>query len=124
MTSVQQIGSNGFAIVEDVLDLATIERLRALMESITSSQEGRGGVRNLLDDPDVCELAGSETVMKLVRPILGETAFPVRGILFDKRDGANWKVPWHQDVTIAIRDRIDVDGYGPWSMKQNVLHVQ
>ena len=62
--------------------------------------------------------------MSLVRPVLGENAFAVRGILFDKKDGANWKVPWHQDVTIAVRDRIDVDGYGPWSIKQDVLHVQ
>jgi ectoine hydroxylase-related dioxygenase (phytanoyl-CoA dioxygenase family) len=124
MTSAQQVSSSGFAIVEDVLDLATIERLQALMESIARSQEGRGGARNLLDDPGVRELADSEVVMSLVRPVLGETAFAVRGILFDKKDGANWKVPWHQDVTIAVRDRIDVDGYGPWSVKQNVLHVQ
>jgi ectoine hydroxylase-related dioxygenase (phytanoyl-CoA dioxygenase family) len=27
-------------------------------------------------------------------------------------------------VTIAVTDRIDIDGYGPWSMKQDVLHVQ
>jgi ectoine hydroxylase-related dioxygenase (phytanoyl-CoA dioxygenase family) len=124
MTSAEQVSSSGFAIVEDVLDVTCTERLRALMESIVPSEEGRGGVRNLLDIPEVRELADSEPVMKLVRQVLGATAFPVRGILFDKKDGANWKVPWHQDVTIAVRDRVGVDGYGPWSIKQDVLHVQ
>ena len=124
MTVVEEVDSSGFAIVEDVLDLAATNQLRALMESIAPHKEGRGGVRNLLDVREIRELASSEAIMNLVRPVLGASAFPVRGILFDKKDGANWKVPWHQDVTIAVRDRIDVDGYGPWSVKQDVLHVQ
>ncbi len=37
---------------------------------------------------------------------------------------ANWKVPWHQDVTIAVQNRIEADGFGPWSIKADVLHVQ
>jgi len=62
--------------------------------------------------------------MSLVHPILGSEAFPVRGIFSVKKGGANWKVPWHQDVTIAVTDRIEVDGYSPWSVKQDVQHVQ
>lgn len=49
---------------------------------------------------------------------------PVRSILFDKPAGANWKVAWHQDLTLAVRDRHDVPGYGPWSVKEGVPHVQ
>jgi ectoine hydroxylase-related dioxygenase (phytanoyl-CoA dioxygenase family) len=33
-------------------------------------------------------------------------------------------VPWHQDVTIAVRERVDAAGFGPWSIKQGVTHVQ
>ncbi|HEY6413253.1 MAG TPA: phytanoyl-CoA dioxygenase family protein [Edaphobacter sp.] len=124
MSFAQEVSSTGFAIVEGVLDATTIQQFGALLESFACSEQGRGGVRNLLDVPEVRELAGSESIMKLVRPVLGKAAFAVRGILFDKKDGANWKVPWHQDVTIAVRDRMDADGYGPWSIKQDVLHVQ
>jgi ectoine hydroxylase-related dioxygenase (phytanoyl-CoA dioxygenase family) len=81
-------------------------------------------VRNLLDIPEMRELAGSEFVRKLVAPVLGDGYFPVRGILFDKNDAANWKVPWHQDVTIAVRERVDSADYGPWSVKAGVTHVQ
>jgi ectoine hydroxylase-related dioxygenase (phytanoyl-CoA dioxygenase family) len=48
----------------------------------------------------------------------------VRGILFDKTPGANWKVPWHQDLSIAVTKQIDLPGYGPWSVKAGVPHVQ
>jgi ectoine hydroxylase-related dioxygenase (phytanoyl-CoA dioxygenase family) len=61
---------------------------------------------------------------ELVEPILGSEFFPVRGILFDKIPDANWKVPWHQDVTIAVQDKVETEGFGPWSVKADVLHVQ
>jgi len=69
-------------------------------------------------------LASSQAIRALVAPILGNDFFPVRGILFDKIADANWKVPWHQDVTIAVQERVEVDDFGPWSMKAEVLHVQ
>jgi ectoine hydroxylase-related dioxygenase (phytanoyl-CoA dioxygenase family) len=74
--------------------------------------------------PEVGEVAHSTTVRELVEPVLGPDCFPVRGILFDKIPGANWKMPWHQDVTIAVQDKVEVEGFGPWSMKSDVLHVQ
>lgn len=48
----------------------------------------------------------------------------MRAILFDKNPQANWKVPWHQDTTIAVRERVDEPGFGPWSVKAGVVHVQ
>ena len=57
-------------------------------------------------------------------PVLGPDAFAVRGILFNKLPGANWKVPWHQDCAIAVRERRDVPGWGPWSVKDAVPHVR
>lgn len=59
----------------------------------------------------------------LVCDALGVHAFPIRGLLFDKILGANWRVPWHQDRLIAVRQRIDLPGWGPWSMKDGVHHV-
>jgi ectoine hydroxylase-related dioxygenase (phytanoyl-CoA dioxygenase family) len=43
---------------------------------------------------------------------------------FNKTRSSNWKVVWHQDLTIAVRERRDVDGFGPWTVKAGVVHVQ
>jgi hypothetical protein len=56
--------------------------------------------------------------------VLGARAKPVRALLFDKTPHANWKVGWHQDRTIAVRRRVDVEGYGPWTTKDGVQHVE
>ena len=42
----------------------------------------------------------------------------------DKTSEANWNVAWHQDLSIAVRERMDVRGFGPWSIKAGVVHVQ
>jgi ectoine hydroxylase-related dioxygenase (phytanoyl-CoA dioxygenase family) len=49
---------------------------------------------------------------------------PLSGTLFDKTPDANWKVPWHQDLSIAVQQKIPIDGFGPWSVKAGVVHVQ
>lgn len=59
-----------------------------------------------------------------VRSVLGKGARPVRALLFDKTPDANWKVPWHQDLSVAVAERRDVGGFTGWSLKEGVWHVQ
>jgi ectoine hydroxylase-related dioxygenase (phytanoyl-CoA dioxygenase family) len=125
-----EIAERGFAIVEGVLNQDAITKLLSELEQITdsTSMRRRGGifaVRNLLDvAQEVRVLAESSELHALVDAVLGSESIPVRGILFDKIPDANWKVPWHQDVTIAVQEKIDAEGFGPWSIKADVLHVQ
>jgi hypothetical protein len=44
-------------------------------------------------------------------------------MLFDKTPATNWSLAWHQDRTITVAERIDVDGFGPWTVKSGRLHV-
>ena len=45
------------------------------------------------------------------------------GPFFDKTPNSNWAVGWHQDRTIVVRERRKVEGFGPWSRKDGLLHV-
>jgi hypothetical protein len=126
----EQVLEDGFAIIPDVLRSEQSLELIANLENLGQSESilRRGGIfaiRNLLNVcPDIHQLAHSHLIRQIVAPILGGQALPVRGILFDKTPGANWKVPWHQDVTIAVVEKFDVEGFGPWSTKAGVPHVQ
>lgn len=48
----------------------------------------------------------------------------VRAIAFNKSPNSNWALGWHQDRTIAVEARHDVPGFGPWSRKDGILHVE
>jgi hypothetical protein len=121
---VKGLEADGFCIFEGVLSADEVKRLKCVCEGQIAQLAGRGGVRNLLQVPEMQAFADSMAVRPLVAEALGVEAKPVRGILFDKSSDANWKVPWHQDVTIAVAGRVDAEGYGPWSSKAGVVHVQ
>jgi ectoine hydroxylase-related dioxygenase (phytanoyl-CoA dioxygenase family) len=63
-------------------------------------------------------------VLSLVEPHLPAQPRPVHAIYFDKNLNSNWMAAWHQDLTIAVRNKSDVPGFGPWSIKDGVPHVQ
>jgi hypothetical protein len=61
---------------------------------------------------------------RLAADRLGGGTRAVRAILFDKNAATNWALGWHQDRTIAVRERHDVPGFGPWSVKAGITHVE
>jgi phytanoyl-CoA dioxygenase PhyH len=122
LTIAQQIDTRGFAIVEQ--SLLTPRQLAELERLACGARPGEGGQRNLLDVPEIQALANMRPLVRVVEPLVGPTPFAVRAILFDKTATANWKVAWHQDLTIAVRERLDAAGFGPWSTKAGVVHVQ
>ena len=131
MNHVEDIARHGFAVLENVLDSETVDAsLQAVTlagnRDLNRERAGKAfGIRNLLNVvPFTRELANHSTCRSIVEPILGNTARVVRGIYFDKHKDANWKVAWHQDLTIAVQERLDVAGYGPWSIKAGIHHVQ
>ncbi|MBI2686842.1 MAG: phytanoyl-CoA dioxygenase family protein [Acidobacteria bacterium] len=123
---MERFEADGFAIVPRVAGAVAVDGLlAAIAKAETAGRRGSYAIRNLLSDvPAVCEWTESAACRDLVEPILGRDARAVRGILFDKTPDANWKVPWHQDLSIAVAERIDIAGFGPWSMKAGVVHVQ
>src|ERR1700679_3803052 len=105
-------------MIEGLLSDEEIDDLIDCVRRDIPAKGRRGGVRNLLDFSKIRDLADSPAIRAEVETILGSRASVVRGILFDKTEGSNWKVPWHQDVTIAVDRRVEVPGYGPWSVKE------
>jgi ectoine hydroxylase-related dioxygenase (phytanoyl-CoA dioxygenase family) len=131
MSNLNSFQQNGFIIVPNVVDAATIKALLDALADVrlqdaVKQRAGRAfGIRCLLDVvPAVRALAQSDALRALVNPILGNDAKVVRGIFFDKTPVANWKVPWHQDVAIALRAKKDIPGFSAWSVKAGVIHAQ
>jgi Phytanoyl-CoA dioxygenase (PhyH) len=99
------------------------EALDTLKEALSGLPADRAGVRLHGISALGAYLMTDGAVGAIATKVLGELAQPVRAVLFDKTARANWKLGWHQDRTIVVRRRIDVVGYGPWSMKAGLRHV-
>ncbi|HEX5447370.1 MAG TPA: phytanoyl-CoA dioxygenase family protein [Pirellulales bacterium] len=121
---------DGYFICEDVITPGDVEQLRQAVASLPTRQEVRRkrnvyGVRNMLEIcPAVRSLASKKSVRRFAAAVLGEHAFAVRAIFFDKVPDANWSLFWHQDNVIAVKERHDVPGFIAWSQKAGVWQAQ
>jgi len=78
----------------------------------------------LLNVPEVAEIANTREMISLAKEVAGEGAVPFRATLFDKSSSSNWLVAWHQDTALPIRERREVPGWGPGSVKEGVVYAQ
>jgi ectoine hydroxylase-related dioxygenase (phytanoyl-CoA dioxygenase family) len=115
---LRAVEGNGFAVVPSCLNDEIVQRLGSELSDASY------GLRNLLAVSTVREVATSAPVRSLVEAVLGKNCFAVRGTFFNKTQESNWKVAWHQDLTIMVQERREVAGFGPWTVKAGIQHVQ
>ena len=122
------IEQDGWAAIEPLVPPESIDRAIDHLVPLGAKQDDgsgrRGGVRDILLMPVVRELACSAQVRSVAELVLGPACFAVRASLFDKTPTSNWKVIWHQDLTIAVERRIETLGFDRWTNKGGIPHVQ
>ena len=96
--------------------------LPAIETALATIANDRAGTR-LSSNPTLAAIAAAAPIDAIVTPLLGP-ARAVRAILFDKTPRTNWTLGWHQDRTIAVIDRHDLPGWGPWTIKAGIQHVE
>ena len=121
---VQRFREHGFVVVDTSVGRARVGELREEVDRLLEASRDRGGVRNVFSKSECLREFASQQPRGLARHFLTESVLPVKLTIFDKTPDANWTVPMHQDLTIAVKQRLEVPGFGPWSTKDGVVHVQ
>jgi len=101
---------------------AALSVLADLEAALARWPDGNSGIR-IAGDPAIRKVLDGE-ICGLVAALADRPVFPVRATYFDKNDTNNWSLGWHQDRTIAVAERAELSGFGPWTTKQGILHVQ
>lgn len=116
------IADAGFAILPG---LFPYEYLDQLLQEIAESvpRRSRAGIRHALTLSPVAAAAKRPQLIELAREVLGADAFPFRATLFDKSPAANWLVVWHQDTALPLQERVELPGWGPWSVKEGIHYA-
>lgn len=116
----ETLDRDGAVLAPALLSEAHIKTLRALADDAVGKRPG-ARLRGHVALSEVLSPGGP--VGALAARLTSEAARPVRAVMFDKTPEANWIVAWHQDRVIPVRERHEVEGFGPWSTKDGVLHV-
>lgn len=113
--------TQGFEIGR-VFEEAQIDSLVASLEAAPLPRS-RAGSRHAMRHPVIAELAHDARLMRIARAALGPEAIPFKATLFDKGPDSNWLVAWHQDTALPLRERREVEGWGPWSIKDGIVYA-
>jgi len=118
----KRIQEQGFGIIPNVLAQQDVDDL---LEELSRANlpRNRAGVRHAMKLATVASMARGSRLLGIAQQILGSGAFPFRATLFDKSPTANWLVVWHQDTALPLRERREMPGWGPWSVKDGVIYA-
>ncbi|MBK8191318.1 MAG: phytanoyl-CoA dioxygenase family protein [Vampirovibrionales bacterium] len=122
---------DGFTLRPAALDVGETDALLSMLTRPTRPNQGGDVVRrgfaerNLLKAlPELRRWLERPSIHASLTPVFGDPPPIVRAILFDKTPQSNWKVPWHQDLTINVRHRRECAGFENWRIRSWGASVQ
>jgi len=120
MVALLDLNRDG-AVRADRAALSFVDELAAILAPVETDAPGL----RLRGVPGLAALLASAGPLGTIAAAhAGRKLEPVRALLFDKSDRTNWALGWHQDRTIAVQRRADIAGYGPWTTKAGIQHVE
>jgi len=134
MTYLNQIDTEGFSIINNVFTENEIENIISLIENKTANNQENATFRKSQDlfairqfhkeIPETLPFVFNKNLQEIIKSTFGEGFFITKSIYFDKPEKSNWFVAYHQDLTISVDQKIEVENFENWTVKQNQFAVQ
>ena len=129
--AVRAVEQEGFALLEQAYDETALAALdAALAPAVDAGKVARSGgtfaARNVLRAaPGVADAWRTDLLADLVARTLGGSAGLVMATFFDKPPGDSWAVPYHKDLTIAVKPgRVDSSLFSLPRLRDGVAVVE
>lgn len=121
----------GYAIVNGIYSDAEIKDILGIIARADNSKatfrktEDIFAIRQFLKEiPESAKVIFNQPLLDTIGSVFGEGYFVSKAIYFDKPEKSNWFVPYHQDLTISVNRKLEMEGFGPWTTKHNQFAVQ
>lgn len=134
MIHSKQIDSEGFSIINNVFTENEIENLISLIDNKTKNDSDNSTFRKSEDlfairqfhkeVPETLPFIFNEKLQNIIESIFGKGFFITKSIYFDKPEKSNWFVAYHQDLRISVDQKIEIENFENWTVKQNQFAVQ
>ncbi len=126
-----ELKKKGFTIING---LYRKEETAAIITAIDHADQAKNtfrkssdlfAIRQLFKEvPDLLPVVFTPQLKAFIHENFGPRYFIVKSIYFDKPEKANWYVAYHQDLTISVDKKLQLENFGPWTVKQNQYAVQ
>ena len=121
---------NGFTTVDNIYSDKEIEQILLTIDQADTTKvtfrksADLYAIRQFLKEiPETTNLIFNNNLKYIVKHFFGDNYFVVKSIYFDKPETSNWYVSYHQDLTISVDKKVELENFGPWTTKQNQFAV-
>ncbi|MDR6560155.1 MULTISPECIES: phytanoyl-CoA dioxygenase family protein [unclassified Arcicella] len=125
-----KINNDGFAILDNVFSDEEINNLLSHIEQVGTIKDTFRKTKDLFairqffkEVPDSVKIIFSAKLRQIITEIFDTDYFVVKSIYFDKPEDSNWFVAYHQDLTISVDKKVEIEGFDLWTNKQNQFAV-
>ena len=119
-TYKQDLLENGVSIVNNIYSAEEVARILAVIDQADTSNDtfrkttDLFAIRQFLKEiPSAADLIFTDKLKTLIKDMLGDNCFVVKSIYFDKPETSNWYVAYHQDLTISVDKKLELEHFGP-----------
>ena len=127
----KEINNSGFTVLNNIYTKQETEDIAAIINTtnITGDTFRKSkdlfAIRQFLKEiPYVQSLVFNDNLKTIISTLFGKDYFSIKSIYFDKPGNSNWFVAYHQDLTISVDKKTEIENFGPWTVKQNLFAVQ
>ncbi|TCN52586.1 phytanoyl-CoA dioxygenase [Flavobacterium circumlabens] len=134
MKYLSEINTEGFTIIENVYSDDEIEKIISLIENTTEKKTENTTFRKSQDlfairqfhkeIPETLAFIFNKNLKNIIENTFGKGYFITKSIYFDKPEKSNWFVAYHQDLTISVDKKTEIENFENWTVKQNQFAVQ
>ncbi len=126
----EEVDCKGFAKKEAFYTSSEIQEMINCIEKAEENDsflktENLFAIRRLLKNiPTLSPIIYTDNLKQLLNSYFSNQFFLTKAIYFDKPSSSNWFVPFHQDLSITVNQKQEVEGYTNWTKKRGQFGVQ
>jgi len=126
-----ELKEKGYSIVTDLYSDKEVDQILHCIEN--AENDGSSflktkdlfAIRQLIKNvPALPEVLFNQKLKKLVSDLSDSNYFLTKAIYFDKPSESNWFVAYHQDLSISVNQKADLEDYVNWTFKKGQHGVQ
>ncbi|MTE25863.1 phytanoyl-CoA dioxygenase family protein [Winogradskyella ouciana] len=129
---VNELKNLGYSTVEDIYSTREISSIINCIENTVvkdedpiSKNKSIYAIRQLLKVvPELMHYIFNDNLIHILNRLYKSRYFITKAIYFDKPPKSNWFVAYHQDLSISVNKKVELNGYQNWTYKKGQYGVQ
>ena len=110
MINFEKLKEDGYINIPNIYSNTEVKKMLDIISN-SSSEQVFGEREYLIKRPSLVEAILSPNLTNKLSNFFTEPYFIIKSIYFDKPPTANWVVNWHQDLTINLDTKSNVEGF-------------